>query len=93
MTALILAMVMFSTSFVVDAEEASSDDNFVSMIYDSRSGMPASAANDIAETDDGYIWIGSYAGLTRYNGREFEFIHESGISSVTSLLTDHTGRL
>lgn len=93
MTALILAMVMFSTSFVVDAEEASSDDNFVSTIYDSRSGMPASAANDIAETDDGYIWIGSYAGLTRYNGREFEFIHESGISSVTSLLTDHTGRL
>ena len=85
MTALILAMVMFSTSFVVDAEEVSSDDNFVNTIYDSRSGMPASAANDIAETDDGYIWIGSYAGLTRYNGREFEFIHESGVSSVKAV--------
>lgn len=92
-TAVVLATAIFSAAFDVNAEEVSTDDNFVNTIYDSRSGMPASAANDIAETDDGYIWIGSYAGLTRYNGREFEFIHESGISSVTSLLTDSSGRL
>ena len=92
-TAVVLASAVFGTSLVVDAQELSYDDNFVNTIYDSRSGMPASAANDIAETDDGYIWIGSYAGLTRFNGREFEFIHESGISSVTSLMTDSSGRL
>ena len=33
------------------------------ILYNSSNGMPTSEANAIAETDDGFIWIGSSAGL------------------------------
>lgn len=99
LSALVLfAMLFGGCSFdlqVRAAENKDEDlfDNYVDTIYDSTTGMAASEANVIEETEDGYIWIGSYAGLTRYDGREFEFIREGGISSVTAMMTDSRGRL
>ena len=81
------------TKAASDSENDDLFDSYVETIYDSTTGMAASEANDIEETPDGYIWIGSYAGLTRYDGREFEFIREGGISSVTTMMTDSRGRL
>ncbi|MBD5452368.1 MAG: HD domain-containing protein [Lachnospiraceae bacterium] len=74
-----------------EVPERNFDENYVETIYDSRTGMPYSEANTIAETADGYIWIGGYAGLTKYNGKEFEFV--SGITGVYALMTDSRGRL
>lgn len=67
--------------------------NFVEEIYDNTNGMSSSEANVICETDDGYIWIGSYAGLTRYDGTQFEFIREGGLVNVVGMMTDSKGRL
>lgn len=75
------------------AEEESIQNNFVDKIYDNTNGMVSSEANVICETDDGYIWIGSYAGLTRYNGKTFEFIREGGLVNVVSMMSDSKGRL
>lgn len=73
--------------------ENADSDNFVEKIYNNTNGMVASEANVICETEDGYIWIGSYAGLTGYNGAEFEFIREGGLVNVVSMMTDSKGRL
>lgn len=67
--------------------------NYVEQIYNGRSGMFSSEANVIEETADGYLWIGSYAGLTRYDGKIFELIREAGLASVTTLKTDQLDRL
>ena len=83
--------IVLSTPVDTFAEEGK--ENFVATIYDNKTGLISSEANAIAETDDGYIWIGSYAGLTRFDGRNFEFITEGGITSVTALFTDSKGRL
>lgn len=53
------------------AEPEGRDDNFVKTIYNNTNGMLSSEANVICETDDGYIWIGSYAGLIKYDGNQF----------------------
>lgn len=101
-TLLILALaagvLVNSFAFPVSAAEMPSspternfDENYVETIYDSKSGMPYPEAIAIAETTDGCIWIGGYAGLTKYNGKEFEFI--SGITGVYALTTDSRGRL
>ena len=45
---------------------------YVETTYDESSGMITSEANTILQDDVGYIWVGSYGGLSRYNGREFE---------------------
>ena len=75
------------------AEETPFTDNFMEKIYNNTNGMVSSEANIISETDDGYIWIGSYAGLTRYDGNKFEFIREGGLVNVGAMMTDSRGRL
>ncbi|MCR5204375.1 MAG: HD domain-containing protein [Lachnospiraceae bacterium] len=69
-------------------------DGFSSYLYDNKNGLPTSEANAIAETSEGFIWIGSYSGLIRYDGNSFERMDSTnGISSVVSLFVDSKDRL
>ena len=62
---------------------------FSSILYDNQNGLPTSEANAIAETEEGFIWIGSYSGLIRYDGNTFERMDSTtGISSVVCLYVD-----
>lgn len=81
------------------AEELSVDptgkgDGYSAVLYDNTSGLPTSEANDIVETSEGFIWIGSYSGLIRYDGNTFERIDSTtGIASVVKLFVDSKDRL
>ncbi|MBR1440443.1 MAG: response regulator [Lachnospiraceae bacterium] len=67
---------------------------YEAILYDARSGLQSSTANAIAQTSDGYIWVGTYSGLYRYDGIKFErFSPDNGISNVMKLFVDSTGRL
>ena len=69
-------------------------EGFSAVLYNNLNGLPTSEANAIAQTDDGFIWIGSYAGLIRYDGNTFERMDSTnGITSVTSLFVDSRDRL
>ena len=69
-------------------------DSFSAVVYNNTNGLPTSEANDIAQTAEGFIWIGSYGGLTCYDGNTFERIDSAtGIGSVACLLADSKGRL
>ena len=63
------------------------------VIYDNTNGLPTSEANAIAQTAEGFIWIGSYGGLVRYDGNVFEHISLENITGVKSLYTDSQNRL
>ncbi len=77
---------------IVDPVENS--DGFSAVLYNNRNGLPTSEANALAETKDGFIWIGSYSGLIRYDGRNFERMDSTGgITSVVSLYVDEMDRL
>ena len=47
-------------------------EGYASILYNNSNGLPTSEANAIAETPDGFIWIGGYSGLTRYDGNTFK---------------------
>ena len=67
---------------------------YASVLYDNTNGLPTSEANAIAETEEGFIWIGGYSGLVRYDGSEFvRFDSTTGIASVISLFVDSKDRL
>ena len=69
-------------------------EGFSAVMYNNLNGLPTSDANAIAETGEGFIWIGSYAGLIRYDGNTFERMDSTnGITSVTSLFVDSRDRL
>ena len=86
--------VMAASGSTAAVDPTGKGDGYSTVLYDNTNGLPTSEANAVAETPDGFIWIGSYSGLTRYDGRSFERIDSTtGISSVVSLFVDSKGRL
>ena len=68
--------------------------DYVQTIYSSQNGLPCGEANDITITGDGIMWIGTYAGLYRYNGREFRWMDGfDSVRNVNCLYVDEEGRL
>ena len=68
--------------------------DYVQNVYSSNNGLPCGEANDIAQTNDGVLWIGTYAGLYRYNGREFRWVDNfESVRNVNCLYVDEEGRL
>ena len=68
--------------------------DYTSVLYDSTNGMPTSEANAIAQSSDGFIWLGGYSGLVRYDGNTFyRYDSSSGISSVFALYVDDNNRI
>ena len=69
-------------------------EGFLAVLYNNLNGLPTSEANAIAETSEGFIWIGSYAGLIRYDGNTFERLDSSGgLTSIKCLYVDSKDRL
>ena len=76
------------------AEDDDHDMGFSAILYDNVSGLPTSEANAVAQTSIGFVWIGGYSGLIRYDGIEFRhFDPSSGISNVNCLYVDSKDRL
>ena len=69
-------------------------DSYVQTVYNAENGLPCGEANDIAQTKDGIIWFGTYAGLYRYNGSDFRLMQDfESVHNVNCLYTDNEGRL
>ncbi|MDE7362218.1 MAG: HD domain-containing protein [Oscillospiraceae bacterium] len=77
--------------------EASSDitqSGYSAVLYNNSNGLPTSEANAVVQSDNGFIYIGSYSGLIRYDGVNFSrFDSSTGITSVVSLYVDSLDRL
>lgn len=92
-TAIFLTISLFAFNKPASAEESKAD-NYSAVMYNNSNGLPTSEANDIVQTDDGFIYIGSYGGLIRYDGVNFtRFDSFTGITSVVSLFIDSKNRL
>ena len=78
-----------------DLTDALAEGNgYSAVIYNNSNGLPTSEANAIAQTSEGFIWIGSYSGLVRYDGRTFERMDStSGVANVVCLMVDSKDRL
>lgn len=51
---------------------AALDDDFVVQVWDTDSGLPERIVTSIAQTPDGYLWIGTlHGGLARFDGVKF----------------------
>ena len=77
-----------------DSHAQASDYTYIQRYYNADNGLPCGHANDIAQTHDGILWVGSYSGLYRYNGNAFTFMEEfDSVKNVNCLYVDEEGRL
>src|SRR5258707_10772763 len=66
--------------------------------WGSERGFPGGSVSAIAQTTDGYLWIGTEKGLIRFDGLNFHLFQQATPSSlpigpVQSLLADGEGNL
>jgi len=62
------------------------------------SGLPNNAIMDIEQTEEGYLWLATYNGLTRFDGIEFEVFNRSNspefvTNSISALVVDDNNDL
>ena len=80
-----------------DSSTSNALTNQLQVLYNEHNGMSTSEANTVIQTQDGYIWIGSYGGLIRYDGSKFRnFSQEKNnmkSSSIRALFEDDENRL
>lgn len=92
---IILLIASLSTS-TANAFWKEKETTFVTTVYNDQNGLPTGEANTILQTSDGYIWIGSYGGLIKYDGTTFRNYSLEGTinsSSIRALFEDSQGRL
>ena len=74
-------------------------DDFVVQVWDTDSGLPHSTVTSIAQTPDGYLWVGTmHGGLARFDGERFVNFHPGNTPELKSieihkLLVDAQGTL
>ncbi|HXE65157.1 MAG TPA: two-component regulator propeller domain-containing protein [Bryobacteraceae bacterium] len=55
-------------------------------VWTQEQGLPQDAITAIAQTSDGYLWLGTDEGLARFDGYEFVSLsHESGAPAASSI--------
>ena len=54
------------------ADFVSARTNFSTLVYGTQNGLPSSEITALAQDKQGYIWVGTSAGLSRYDGVKFE---------------------
>ncbi len=72
--------------------------NYTTRVWQTRDGLPQETVQAIAQTPDGFLWIGTTGGLLRFDGSRFVSYDRSNVpafteNSVFSLLTGSDGSL
>src|SRR6266481_498568 len=80
------------------APGARATSNYFTHLWQTEDGLPQNAVTSIIQTRDGYLWLGTYGGLARFDGIRFTHFDPASYpqlksSRVTSLLEDRDGYL
>ncbi|MEI7935650.1 MAG: two-component regulator propeller domain-containing protein [Verrucomicrobiota bacterium] len=81
------------------ADGAAPAEDFLVQVWDTDSGLPHSTVTSIAQTPDGYLWVGTLnGGLARFDGVRFVSFHAGNTPELRSieiqkLLVDSQGTL
>jgi len=74
------------------------ESNYVIRSWQSRNGLPEETVQAIAQTNDGYLWVGTTGGLLRFDGEHFRLFNRENTpalaeDNVFCLLSTRDGRL
>jgi len=72
------------------------DGDYLIDVWTGENGLPSSSVTAIAQTPDGYLWVGTYNGLARFDGVRFVRFDPSdtpALPKARRLYVDRTGTL
>jgi len=95
---ILLAVALFSFAGFASSETLSAHPNFFQRSWKTENGLPDNAVTAIVQTHDGYLWVGTYGGLGRFDGLQFTNFNsatqpELQSDRITALYEDDKGVL
>lgn len=90
---LFFVVVWLSAMHICAAEERLYIDEDAQQLFTSENGLPSSAIVAVAQTPEGFIWLGGYGGLIRYDGDQFVNYEAGHLFNITDLLCGQDGTL
>jgi hypothetical protein len=94
-----IAMAILFTArlaFAIDPSRAVTQ--YVHRVWTFEQGLPQDSVQAIAQTPDGYLWVGTQEGVVRFDGASFTIFDtqntpEISSDNITGLYRDRAGRL
>lgn len=98
MKKIILALTIFTFLSSVLSAQFSSTDNYVTRVWNTSDGLSSNSISDIVQTQDGYLYFGTYESLIRFDGKDFTSLNkynhpELTFISARTLFQDSKGNL
>ncbi|MEO1366229.1 MAG: two-component regulator propeller domain-containing protein, partial [Acidobacteriota bacterium] len=93
-----LRLAAFSISLIAVAAVADAQDGGGVQRWTADDGLPSSVVMSVAQTRDGFLWVGTDAGLARYDGRSWQLFDRSthptlASNKISALAADRGGYL
>src|SRR5690242_17217645 len=93
--AVVLTLAALRPAFALDPRKSLTQ--YSRTVWTQEQGLPQDGVQAIAQTSDGYLWLGTDEGLARFDGYEFVNFssHGDGLpsNSITALATGTDGSL
>lgn len=96
---LLFAFLIIGNCFVLQGLDPNRDIRQYNLeIFSTEDGLPQSSVLALVQARDGYIWLGTYEGAARFDGKRFEIFNKSntpemGSNRIKCLLEDQKGNL
>ena len=68
----VLALVVAVAPAATVSAESRVSDEFAVQLWDALRGLPHNSVSAITQTRDGYLWLGTYGGVARFDGVKFD---------------------
>jgi ligand-binding sensor domain-containing protein/signal transduction histidine kinase len=92
---LVVVLCLFGEAHALDSQREFSQ--YVREQWSAANGLPGGAVHAIAQSPDGYLWIGTDKGLVRFDGFTFRLVPPKALllqnDPILALITDAEGQL
>lgn len=79
-----LLIAVAGSSFVVESAKGADDVSYTIKNWDVDDGLPVNAVAGITRDEEGYLWITSYSGISRFDGHNFRIFNSSNLPGIQS---------
>jgi signal transduction histidine kinase/ligand-binding sensor domain-containing protein len=96
---LYLLISLFTAAFAARGQTASAPNNeYLETVWTTEQGLPQNSVNAIIQSRDGYLWLGTFGGLARFDGIKFTTYNSGNTpglkgNRILSLFEDRNGTI
>ena len=81
---ILLVAALLSLAGLTRAETLPAHPNFFQRTWRTENGLPDNAVTAVVQTHDGYLWVGTYGGLARFDGAQFTVFNSASEPELQS---------